>query len=163
MADPSTSAQPGIAQLQARRQQSGRTVPPSKHSPRTSVVALAPAPSQSEADVEQKAPPEASQPAPALSPAPAGAPQPSTAPEGTSGTVTEALVRATIHFGAAQDRFLNTVAHAGRMNTPKVDASRSAVTRLAIERLEREMTAEQIVAELAKRAATTTRPGRKRL
>jgi len=162
MPDRSTLPQPGIAQLQARRQQTGRTVPPSKHLPRTSVVALTPAPSQPGAEVEQTAPPEASQTAPALSPSRA-APRPSTAPERASETARDALVRATIHFGAAQDRFLNTVAHTGRMNTPKVDASRSAVTRLAIERLEREMTAEQIVAELTKRAATTSRPGRKRL
>jgi len=162
MSDPSTPAQPGISQLQARRQQSGRTVPPPKHPPRTSVVALAPAPPQSDHKLEHEASPEAAQAASALPTASEATKAPLT-PVRASEAATEALVRATIHFGATQDRFLNTIAHAGRMSTPKVDASRSAVTRLAIERLEREMTADQIVAELASRAPDTTRPGRKRL
>ncbi len=162
MSDPSTRAQPGIAQLQARRQQSGRTVPPPKHSPRTSVVALAPPSSQPEVDLREEGSPEAPQIKPAVSSTPPGV-QSETVSEPTSGAATDALVRATIHFGVLQDRFVNTVAHAGRMNRPKVDASRSAVTRLAIERLEQQMTAEQIVSELASRASATTRPGRKRL
>lgn len=162
MPDSSASAQRGIAQLQARRQQSGRTVPPSKHAPRSSAVAPAPQPVESKHAFEQEASPEAL-PAPPEIP-PARAASGATTQNGrASATAVEGLVRATIHFGAAQDRFLNTVAHAGRMNTPKVDASRSAVTRLAIERLEREMSAEQIVAELTKRAVPSSRPGRKRL
>lgn len=158
MPDPSTSAQPGIAQLQARRQQSGRAVPPPKHSPRASLVALA-RPTEPEVDLRGTSPVKAPQGPPAVPAAPKSEPSSGRA----SGVATEALVRATIHFGAGQDRFLNTVAHAGRMNTPKVDASRSAVTRLAIERLEQQMPTEQIVAELASRASATTRPGRKRL
>lgn len=161
MSDPSTPAQPGIAQLQARRQQSGRTVPPPKHSPRTSVVALAPPPTQPEIDLREEGSAEAPRIKPAASTPPAV--QSDTIPEPAPERATEALVRATIHFGVSQDRFLNTVAHAGRMNRPKVDASRSAVTRLAIERLEQQMTAEQIVSKLANRASATTRPGRKRL
>lgn len=161
MSDPSTQAQPGIAQLQARRQQSGRTVLPPKHSPRTSVVPLAPSSTQPEVDLREERSPELPQVKPAVSWAPPPV-QPETVFEPAPAAI-EALVRATIHFGGSQDRFLNTVAHAGRMNRPKVDASRSAVTRLAIERLEQEMTAEQIISELASRASATTRPGRKRL
>lgn len=158
MPESSTPAQSGIAQLEAKRQQSGRTVPPPKHPPRASVVVLAPAPSSA----EQEPLPEAPAAVSAVSPAPVE-PEVQATAQGTPEAAVEVLVRSTIHFGAAQDRFLNTVAHAGRMNRPKTDASRSAVTRLAVERLEREMTPEQIVAELASRAAGTTRPGRKRL
>ena len=162
MLDPSTPVQPGIAQLQARRQQSGRTVPPPKHSPRASVAALERPSTEPEVSLRGTSPPEAFKAPPAV-PSPAVVAKSEPSPARASEVATEALVRATIHFGAGQDRFLNTVAHAGRMNTPKVDASRSAVTRLAIERLEQQMPTEQIVAELASRASATTRPGRKRL
>ena len=75
-----------------------------------------------------------------------------------------ALIRASIYLDVEADGFLEDVRTAGRRATPKVDASRSAVVRLALLRLADELGPAEIVAELSRRSATAAvSPGRKRL
>src|SRR5450759_280008 len=74
------------------------------------------------------------------------------------------LYRSTIYFNEAEDSFLEDVRGAARRSKPKVDASRSAVVRLAVKRLLAELSAAQVVDELRRQGphAEATR-GRKRL
>ena len=58
------------------------------------------------------------------------------------------LVRTTLHLSPAEDEFLEAVRTAGRGRRPRVDTSRSAVARYAIDQLAARMTAEQIVTAL---------------
>lgn len=75
-----------------------------------------------------------------------------------------ALVRSTIYLGEMDDTWLQEISSLGRGRRPKVDASRSAVARLALERLRADMTQEEIVALLSARAeASVQSVGRKRL
>lgn len=77
---------------------------------------------------------------------------------------TSDLVRATAYLLPLDDTWLSDVAQRGRQGRPRVDASRSAVIRFALERLRSEMGADEIVAELQARAARSTQSvGRKRL
>jgi hypothetical protein len=74
------------------------------------------------------------------------------------------LYRSTIYFNEAEDTFLEDVRGAARRSKPKVDASRSAVVRLAVRRLLADLSASQVVDELRHQEPRTemTR-GRKRL
>ncbi len=75
-----------------------------------------------------------------------------------------ALVRASIYLDGAADGFLEDVRAAARRATPRVDASRSAVVRLALLRLADELGPGEIVAELRRRShSVNVSPGRKRL
>lgn len=58
------------------------------------------------------------------------------------------LTRTTIHLSTGEDRFLEEVAIAGRLASPRVDITRSAVARLAIARLADELAPEEIIALL---------------
>ena len=74
------------------------------------------------------------------------------------------LTRSSIYLDAAADAFLEQVRSAGRTGRPKVDASRSAVVRLALARLQAEMNARDIIDELRRRADISAQTvGRKRL
>jgi hypothetical protein len=101
-------------------------------------------------------------------PAPQTAESRPTAPA-TSGELKEDstrddLTRSSIYIDAAGDEFLEAVRAAGRRSKPKVDASRSAVVRLALSKLADDLSAEQVIAELRTRASSTTQTiGRKRL
>lgn len=126
-------------------------VPPSRVGARLNRPALAPAespPDPSDAPAAAKAAPRASK-------TPAG-------PVRATEPVVEPLVKTTMHLGPAEDAFLENVRYAGRSARPKVDASRSAVARLAIARLAEQMEPAEIVAELQRRAAPSNAPGRKR-
>lgn len=75
-----------------------------------------------------------------------------------------ALIRSTIYLGDADDAWLQEISSIGRGRRPKVDASRSAVVRLALDRLRAQMTQDQVVALLSARAeASVQAVGRKRL
>lgn len=74
------------------------------------------------------------------------------------------LYRSTIYFGQAEDRFLEEVRGVARRSKPKVDATRSAVVRLAVKRLLNELSPSQVVEELRPQSPRdSTAPGRKRL
>lgn len=155
----------GIAALQAKREKathSARHVPPARHAARSAPVTasgggvstdpqtLSTAPtdkrtSSSRSRSDDHMARSGKAPAPAT---------PSLAP----------LVRATVYLQDSDDLWLERIAGEGRLQRPRVDASRSAVTRLALERLREQMTGDEIVAHLAAKAqASTQAVGRKRL
>lgn len=77
--------------------------------------------------------------------------------------VVDELTRASIYLDAAGDNYLEQVRSAGRMSKPKIDASRSAVVRLALERLAADLSADEVVAELRRRGTPNpNQPGRPR-
>lgn len=73
------------------------------------------------------------------------------------------LVKASLYLDPGADEFLEAVRIAGRRTKPKTDASRSAVVRLALNRLEATLSPAEVVAELRHRAPPTSGIGRKRL
>ncbi|WP_156297916.1 hypothetical protein [Mycobacterium paragordonae] len=86
-----------------------------------------------------------------------GAPSPSVRP----GAPTE-LTKVSIYLDETTDTFLETIRTAARFAKPRVDATRSAVVRLALNRLAQQLHPSDLVAELQRKAATHTGPGRKR-
>ena len=84
--------------------------------------------------------------------------QPS-APSKPAGVEPEQLLRATIFLEPREDAFLESIRFAGRQRTPRVDTTRSAVARLAISRLEDQLSADEIIAELAKRTLPSSAEG----
>ena len=85
------------------------------------------------------------------------------APEDTPPVELGDLYRSTIYFNEAEDAFLEDVRGAARRSKPKVDASRSAVVRLAVKRLLADLSASQVVDELRQGPHAETTRGRKRL
>jgi hypothetical protein len=67
-----------------------------------------------------------------------------------------------IYLDDTTDASLETVRAAARATKPRVDATRSAVVRLALNRLAEQLTPAEIVAELQRSAAAHNGPGRKR-
>lgn len=82
---------------------------------------------------------------------------PSTGPEQRA----DSLAKYSIYIDARNDDFLETVRTAGRRG--RVDASRSAVVRLALTMLGESLGPNEVAKELARRAPKTTTSGRKRL
>lgn len=67
----------------------------------------------------------------------------------------------TVHLGDEQLDYLESARIAGLVSRPRVDVSKSAVVRLALRRLQQEMTPEQ-VRDLLASQPTGSGPGRKR-
>lgn len=140
----------GLDSLTAMRSKSTtsrRTIPPPRHQPRRTPVDM-PAAEPSPAAVSE--PPKAQQPA---APASAAATPPA------SGTD---LTKVSIYLDDTADASLEAVRAAARATKPRVDATRSAVVRLALTRLADQLTPTEIVAELQRSAAAHSGPGRKR-
>ena len=138
----------GLDSLTAMRSKSTtsrRTIPPPRHQPRRTPVEMPAAPSPAPAPEPPKAQPAA--PAPAAMPPPAA---------GTD------LTKVSIYLDDTTDAYLETVRAAARATKPRVDATRSAVVRLALNRLAEQLTPAEIVAELQRSAAAHSGPGRKR-
>ena len=72
------------------------------------------------------------------------------------------LTKVSIYLDDTTDASLEAVRAAARATKPRVDATRSAVVRLALTRLAEQLTPAEIVAELQRSAATHSGPGRKR-
>jgi len=73
------------------------------------------------------------------------------------------LTPATISLDRKTEEVLVAVGAAGRFARPKVDANRSATIRLAVAMLAKQLSPEEIVAELRQRAQPSAATGRKRL
>lgn len=121
---------------------SRRTLPPPRHQPRNTPVPM------------PDLPPAQPQPAP-----PAAAPPPAAAKPASTSTD---LTKVSIYLDEPTDSYLETVRAAARTARPRVDATRSAVVRLALTRLADQLNPTQVVAELQRSAATHIGPGRKR-
>lgn len=149
----------GLDSLTAMRE-SKRRVPPPRHQPRQTPVdmpAATPAPAAS-ATAASVAPPA---PATAASAAAPIAPK-SLRPAVTAAPATTDLTKVSIYLDDPTDTYLETVRGAARTARPRVDATRSAVVRLALNRLADQLDPAAVVAELQRNAAGHSGPGRKR-
>jgi hypothetical protein len=72
------------------------------------------------------------------------------------------LAKVSLYLDESTDTYLETVRAAARTARPRVDATRSAVVRLALTRLAEQLNPAQVVDELQRNAAAHTGPGRKR-
>lgn len=175
----------GLDQLTAQRERSSRrSMPPPRHPPRSTPVALPAEPDQAtvvpvtntQTGVAQDAPatpvvqaaivgaavaPEsfASRTRPAPIPTKAG-PQPAKTapvkptPPAESSGSEDELAKYSIYFDGIADEFLEATRVAGRRLRPKLSISRSSVVRLALERLSDSMSPDEVAAELSRNAAT---------
>lgn len=136
----------GLDSLTAMRNKaasSRRTLPPPRHQPRSTPVSM----------------PTTPEPEPAPPPPPAAAPP---APTVVQSSVASDLSKVSIYLDEPTDTYLETVRVKARAAKPRVDATRSAVVRLALNRLADQLSAAEVVAELQRNAAAHTGPGRKR-
>jgi hypothetical protein len=136
-----TSMADGLDSLTAMRNKtttSRRSLPPPRHQPRQTPVQM---------------------PNPVPTPAAPPAPAPAPAAAGASGTE---LTKVSIYLDESTDAYLETVRTAARTAKPRVDATRSAVVRLALNRLADQLSPTEVIAELQRNAAGHTGPGRKR-
>ena len=145
----------GLAALDAKRKSTGRRLPPPRNAPRTQPV-VAPAPTTVETSPVVESPPA---PKPV---APVPPPAPKVAEVKPSQVEAQPLEKASIYLDPQSDEFLESARIAGRRSKPRVDASRSAVVRLALARLAELMTPDQVVRELVLRAPAHTGEGRRR-
>lgn len=89
-----------------------------------------------------------------------------TAKQTASGEPTsDELLRCSIYLDGDADTYLDDIRGAGRRHQPKVDASRSAVVRYALEQLARKMSPADVADALSRRRAAAPKNGlgRKRL
>jgi len=104
--------------------------------------------------------------APASPAAPAAVAAPavpkSSRPAVTTAPATTELTKVSIYLDDPTDTYLETVRGAARTARPRVDATRSAVVRLALNRLAEQLDPASVVAELQRKAAGHSGPGRKR-
>jgi hypothetical protein len=84
---------------------------------------------------------------------------PAEAPTVATGTE---LAKVSIYLDEPTDAYLETVRAAARTTKSRVDATRSAVVRLALNRLAEQLSPAEVIAELQRNAAGHTGPGRKR-
>ncbi|WP_165616979.1 hypothetical protein [Mycobacteroides abscessus] len=138
----------GLDSLTAMRE-SKRRVPPPRHQPRQTPVDM------------PAATPAAPTAAPAAAPPPAAATSKSSRPAPTTTPATE-LTKVSIYLDDPTDTYLETVRGTARTARPRVDATRSAVVRLALNRLAEQLDPAAVVAELQRKAAGHSGPGRKR-
>lgn len=157
----------GLAALQQQREKATakRRVPPPKHPAK-------PAPADAVEQAETSSP---SLPAPdpvavraakkkTSSGLTAAVAEKPTAADAAGDAAVLPLRRLTFYVDEAAHEWLEDIAFAGRRAKPRVDASRSAVVRLALERLMGEIGVDAVVDELQGRAQRAPdSPGRKRI
>ncbi len=140
----------GLDSLTAMRNKttSRRAVPPPRHPPRQTPVSM-----------PESAPP----PIPPVAPSPeAMAISPVPVSQLSADAGGSKLAKVSIYLDERTDVYLETVRGAARATKPRVDATRSAVVRLALNRLADQLSPGEVVAELQRNAAGHTGPGRKR-
>lgn len=137
----------GLESLTAMRTKttSRRTLPPPRHQPRQTPVTMPPPATEQSAAL------------PAVQAAPDTPRQPTPPPP-----LSTELAKVSIYLDEHADAYLETVRTTARSAKPRVDATRSAVVRLALSRLAEQLRPADVVAELQRNAATHTGPGRKR-
>jgi hypothetical protein len=142
----------GLDSLSAMRNKtaSRRALPPPRHQPRQTPVEMP--------DPALQSPP-AGQTLPPAAPPRQSRPDVSPPPPITGGTD---LTKVSIYLDEVTDTYLETVRSAARTAKPRVDATRSAVVRLALNRLAEQLGPAEVIAELQRNAAGHSGPGRKR-
>lgn len=155
----------GLGMLDEQRQRRSRNIPSPRNRPRTTPVEIVTVPTSSaKAELAQEpvtvepaelAPVgEGNATAPPTEPTPAARPQPT--------VVMEPPVKMSIYLEVGDDLYLEEITHAGKTSRPRVAISRSAIVRLALQRLAATMTADEIVTELRQRGDEHQGTGRKR-
>ncbi len=157
----------GLSQL-AQRGRRTREIPPPRNPARAAPVRLAavPRPTIPTESAAPEAPavaaPAAEATAEVARPATKLASKPTPTPTPPAQDKAKAELKVvTVYLEQNDDDFLETITHTGRTSRPKTAISRSAVVRLALERLHTQMSPEQIVNELRPRGDTPG-TGRKR-
>lgn len=137
----------GLDSLTAMRNKtttsSRRSLPPPRHQPRQTPVQMP-------------------NPVPPVTTPPAAPPAPTPAPAAATGAGGTELTKVSIYLDEPTDAYLETVRAAARTAKPRVDATRSAVVGLALNRLADQLSPTDVIAELQRNAAGHTGPGRKR-
>lgn len=144
----------GLDSLTAMRE-SKRRVPPPRHQPRQTPVDMPAGTPAASATTAPAAPP-------ATAPAAAPAAPNSSRPAVTAAPATTELTKVSIYLDDPTDTYLEIVRGAARTARPRVDATRSAVVRLALNRLAEQLDPAAVVDELQRKAAGHSGPGRKR-
>lgn len=140
----------GLSQL-AQHGRRTREIPPPRNPARRAAVPTART-AETPAEVEDSS----SEPITEIAIKPAGVPSAQAAPRPKSD-----LKVVTVYLEQEGDDFLETITHVGRTSRPKTAISRSAVVRLALERLNRQMSPSEIIEELRPRGESSG-TGRKR-
>jgi hypothetical protein len=150
-----------LAAMRAKTTASRRTVPPPRHKPRSTPVQMPePAPPTPPAAASPRA--EAIGPVPGLSAGDARLGAHGGQLTSAAQSAPSDLTKVSIYLDEPTDTYLETVRAAARTVRPRVDATRSAVVRLALNRLADQLGAGEVIAELQRNAAGHTGPGRKR-
>ncbi|WP_432498359.1 hypothetical protein [Kineococcus auxinigenes] len=82
--------------------------------------------------------------------------------EPTKATAAGELRKVAVYLDEDTDTALEAIRYAGTTRRPRLDVSKSAVVRLALERLLAELSHEQVVAAIAARPTDSQTTGRKR-
>lgn len=154
----------GLGMLDEKRQRRARSIPAPRNPARTTpvqVVELAASepeqPTQAEPAEVTTTPEKAATRPSTTRPKVTRSAQPQAKPE-----LQQPTIKMSIYLEASDDVYLENIAHAGKTGTPKVAISRSAIVRLALERLANTMTTDEIVSELRGRGDEQQGSGRKR-
>lgn len=155
----------GLASLTHARERARRTMPPPRHPAPRRLDSVPEVPDAVDAKTASRTD-EPQEPADETHPGqrPDGHREPEAASPGRTPTPTavQPPVKLTFYVDEELDRYLENVRIQGLTARPKVDISRSAVVRLALRRLQDEMTPEQVKTLLAAQPTETGRTGRKR-
>lgn len=136
----------------AREHALARQIPPSRHQPRRTVVSVAPEPAP---EVAAEGAPQTATAPPAPTTEATAARSPHRAPN--QPVVADLVARRSVFLAPADDAFLELVYEAGRFDPKgRFDASKSAVVRLALDRLAKDLAPADVVEELRRRAPKPT-------
>lgn len=148
----------GLASLTQKRAR--RTMPPPRHPPRKTAAVAVPdgggvggQPTKPPARPAGATAPEIRVGRPVL-PVPASVPLPATSVPPAS--------PATVYLDEAQVSFLEQARVAGLLSSPRLDLSKSAVVRLALRRLQEQLSVDEICAVLRAQPLDPTKTGRKK-
>lgn len=147
----------GLSMLDEKRKSRSRNIPSPRNPPRATpvqVADLAPAPTQP--------PPPAAEPEAATGEVPGSKPAVPVEAVSSESVAQEPTIKMSIYLEASDDLYLEEITHAGKTSRPRIAISRSAIVRLALERLAATMTAKEIVDQLRKTGNEHQGAGRKR-
>ena len=149
----------GLGMLDEKRQRRARSIPAPRNPARTTPVQVV---ELAATEPEGPAPAEPAEVTTAPEKAPTRPKAARSAPPQAKPEVQQPTIKMSIYLEASDDVYLENIAHAGKTGTPKVAISRSAIVRLALERLANTMTTDEIVNELRGRGDEHQGSGRKR-
>jgi len=147
--------------MRAKTTVSRRTLPPPRHKPRSTPVPM-PEPTSTAQPAPPAAPPTEAQGGPVTVHDDGNDHLDKLDAKASAHSAPSDLIKVSIYLDDTTDTYLETVRAAARATRPRVDATRSAVVRLALTRLGEQLQPTEVVAELQRSAAAHTGPGRKR-